>query len=104
MVLAKDRLPKNSRDKLVLAKDRLPKNSRNIWCLKKDHLPKISRSSYDEYTNLDKTGTKIFSTDVRRLTLAAMLQSLITLEAASENHLVIGIIQKDKDYDILDRC
>jgi len=74
-----------------------------VW-KKKDRLPKISRSSYDEYRNLDKTGTKIFSTDVRRLTLAEMLQSLITLEAASENHLVIGIIQKDKDYDILDRC
>jgi len=74
-----------------------------VW-KKKDRLPKISRSSYDEYRNLDKTGTKIFSTDVRRLTLAEMLQSLITLEAASENHLVIGSIQKDKDYDVLDRC
>jgi len=38
MVLAKDRLPKNSRDNMVLAKDRLPKNSRNIWCLEKRSL------------------------------------------------------------------
>ena len=32
-----------------------------------------------------RTRTTIFSTDVRRLTLAEMLQSLNTLETSSEN-------------------
>ena len=72
--------------------------------LGEDHVPITSRHSNDEYKNLDKTGTKIFSTDVRRLTLAEMLQSLITLEAASENTLVICKIGKDKDNDAFDRC
>ena len=72
--------------------------------LGEDHLPITSRFSNDEYKNLDKTGTKIFSTDVRRLTLAEMLQSLITLEASSENTLVICMIRKDKDNDAFDRC
>ena len=72
--------------------------------LGEDHLPITSRFSNDEYKNLDKTGTKILSTDVRRLTLAEMLQSLITLEASSENTLVICMIRKDMDNDAFDRC
>ena len=51
---------------MILGKDHLPTNSRDRNGAWKRSI-KTSKSTNDEHKNLDKTGTKIFSTDVRRL-------------------------------------
>ena len=66
MILGKDHLPTNSRDLTGSCKRPLNQDSRDRNGAWKRSIT-TSKSTNDEHKNLDKTGTKIFSTDVRRL-------------------------------------
>ena len=65
-ILGKDHLPTNSRDLTGSYKRPLNQDSRDRNGAWKRSIT-TSKSTNDEHKNLDKTGTKIFSTDVRRL-------------------------------------